>query len=267
MQEGNFYKIKKGDTFWGLEREWGLPHGTLQKLNPKVNPRKLQIGEGIKIKMPTLVYLVAEEISDNNHFIHQNKFKKQPIDNLYVHRRSSYMYPKRNRCQTSPHISYAEKTVGRLKNARKIIGLENIRRSSLLYSNELWHFQKNGVTTYPWKRMSNGASHWKNNIVSQHRATFRAGANAKSITPSLLRKGGYFLAVADIGLSGEIKPSHVVSVVLVGASTTGVGAIFAGVYFIADIGTGLITGKSISERLDGWVENNYGKLELYEGYY
>ncbi|AQY55126.1 endolysin [Geobacillus phage TP-84] len=43
------YKIKKGDTFWELEKKNGWPHGTLQKLNPGVNPAKLQIGQTIKI--------------------------------------------------------------------------------------------------------------------------------------------------------------------------------------------------------------------------
>lgn len=43
------YKIKKGDTFWELERKNGWPIGTLQKLNPGVNPTKLQIGQTIKI--------------------------------------------------------------------------------------------------------------------------------------------------------------------------------------------------------------------------
>ena len=43
------YAIQKGDTFWGLEENWGLKHGTLTGLNPKVNPRKLRIGERIHV--------------------------------------------------------------------------------------------------------------------------------------------------------------------------------------------------------------------------
>ncbi|UYL93864.1 endolysin [Geobacillus phage vB_GthS_PK2.1] len=43
------YKIRKGDTFWELEKKNGWPHGTLQKLNPGANPTKLQIGQTIKI--------------------------------------------------------------------------------------------------------------------------------------------------------------------------------------------------------------------------
>lgn len=42
------YNIKKGDTFWGLEDAWGIAHGTLQRLNPDIDPKKLQIGQSIR---------------------------------------------------------------------------------------------------------------------------------------------------------------------------------------------------------------------------
>jgi len=41
------YTIKKGDTFWDLECARHLPHGTLQKYNPDLNPNNLQIGQEI----------------------------------------------------------------------------------------------------------------------------------------------------------------------------------------------------------------------------
>lgn len=43
-----YYTIKSGDTFWGLENAWQLPHGTLQNLNQGVNPRALAIGQRIR---------------------------------------------------------------------------------------------------------------------------------------------------------------------------------------------------------------------------
>lgn len=43
-----YYTIQQGDTFYGLEDAWQLPHGTLQQLNPGVNPRTLQIGSKIR---------------------------------------------------------------------------------------------------------------------------------------------------------------------------------------------------------------------------
>lgn len=38
-----------GDTFWGLETEYGLPHGTLQQRNPQYDARSLPIGATIRI--------------------------------------------------------------------------------------------------------------------------------------------------------------------------------------------------------------------------
>ncbi len=42
------YTIRNGDTFWGLENAWRLPHGTLQRLNPTVVATRLQVGQKIR---------------------------------------------------------------------------------------------------------------------------------------------------------------------------------------------------------------------------
>ena len=41
------YIIKKGDTFWDLENARNLPHGTLQRQNPSLDPNNLQVGTEI----------------------------------------------------------------------------------------------------------------------------------------------------------------------------------------------------------------------------
>ena len=46
---GGAYTIKKGDTFWALEAANGWTHGTLQTLNPGVNPTQLAIGQPIVV--------------------------------------------------------------------------------------------------------------------------------------------------------------------------------------------------------------------------
>ena len=98
---------------------------------------------------------------------------------------------------------------------------------------------------------------------------------AKAISKGATKAGGAFLA-ADIALSGEVKPSHVINGAMLGASTTGVGAIAAGVWFVADYGTmgynRIVNGewKSLSDIIDEAAEENlgkYGKLELYDGLY
>lgn len=45
-----FFTVRAGDTFWGLEEGLGIQHGTLQALNPGVDPRKLAIGQKIRIR-------------------------------------------------------------------------------------------------------------------------------------------------------------------------------------------------------------------------
>lgn len=45
----NKHTIQKDDTFWGLEEKNGWAHGTLQNLNPGLDPKKLPIGAEINI--------------------------------------------------------------------------------------------------------------------------------------------------------------------------------------------------------------------------
>jgi N-acetylmuramoyl-L-alanine amidase len=48
LQNGD-YKIKKGDTFWSIARDFGVSVDALQKANPQVNARAIQIGSYINI--------------------------------------------------------------------------------------------------------------------------------------------------------------------------------------------------------------------------
>ena len=61
-------------------------------------------------------------------------------------------------------------------------------------------------------------------------------AKARNISTKLTHTGAVLIG-ADILLSGEIKPSHLINGAMLGVSTTGVGTIIAGVWFIADYGT------------------------------
>jgi N-acetylmuramoyl-L-alanine amidase len=45
-----YHTVDKDETFWSLENELKLKHGTLQKLNPKVDPGKLHEGKKIRVK-------------------------------------------------------------------------------------------------------------------------------------------------------------------------------------------------------------------------
>ena len=93
-------------------------------------------------------------------------------------------------------------------------------------------------------------------------------AKARNISTKLTYAGAVLIG-ADILLSGEIKPSHLINGAMLGVSTTGVGTIIAGVCFIAGYGTMRInyifTGeaKGISDMID----ESIGTYELYEGIY
>jgi N-acetylmuramoyl-L-alanine amidase len=45
-----YHIIDNNDTFWNLENNLKLKHGTLQKLNTKVDPTKLKAGQKIRVK-------------------------------------------------------------------------------------------------------------------------------------------------------------------------------------------------------------------------
>jgi len=53
--EFNTYTIKSGDTFWGIEEEWGIPYDTLKKMNPEYDPRNLPIDA--EILMPPMLII------------------------------------------------------------------------------------------------------------------------------------------------------------------------------------------------------------------
>lgn len=93
-------------------------------------------------------------------------------------------------------------------------------------------------------------------------------AKSRNILTKFTHAGAVLIG-ADILLSGEIKPSHLINGAMLGVSTTGVGTIIAGVWFIADYGTMginyIFTGeaKGISDMID----ESIGTYELYEGIY
>lgn len=47
--EERYYTVLPGDTYWGLEDAWQLPHGRLQELNPQYPARELPVGARIRI--------------------------------------------------------------------------------------------------------------------------------------------------------------------------------------------------------------------------
>jgi hypothetical protein len=98
--------------------------------------------------------------------------------------------------------------------------------------NELWHQTKTrGVSWQPQSKWKNpGAKHWRNVQTAPLKGVRNAGR--------FLGVGaGGVLVIADVAMSGEIKPSNWINGGMAGISWTGVGSIIAGVWFVADFGT------------------------------
>jgi len=78
---------------------------------------------------------------------------------------------------------------------------------------------------------------------------------------------------ADVVMSGQMKPSHYISGGMLAASSTGVGSIVAGVWFIADMGTGAYNYyfsddgfRTLSDVID---ESSFGQsitVDMYDGF-
>ncbi|MFC4749756.1 RHS repeat-associated core domain-containing protein [Flavobacterium branchiicola] len=133
--------------------------------------------------------------------------------------------------------------------------------------NEVWHVTKTAGTSFYWQ------SRWKNPGAMYHRANQIAKVKGARGLSTKLTKAGGALLVADIALSGNIKPSHVINGAMLGVSTTGVGSIVAGVWFVADFGTMGVNyliydeAKGLGDILD---DSDFGKtitIKMYEGLY
>ncbi len=143
----------------------------------------------------------------------------------------------------------------------------NVPRTGFFKYNELWHQTKTRGVSFAWQ------NRWKNPGAKFWRGQQVKGFQGARALGDKLTKAGAVLLVADIVMSGEIKPSHAINTFMLGASTTGVGSIVAGVWFVADMSTMgvnyLMNGeaKGLGDMIDESVSNKYGKLELYDGLY
>lgn len=44
-----YHTIRSGETYWGIAPKYGTTWQTIQKLNPNVDPRRLQIGQKVRV--------------------------------------------------------------------------------------------------------------------------------------------------------------------------------------------------------------------------
>lgn len=131
--------------------------------------------------------------------------------------------------------------------------------------NEVWHKYKTAKAGVAWR----WEKRWGHNLAKATRAKqVQTVAKARNLSSKLTKAGG-ILIVADIALSGEIKPSHAINTAMLGLSTTGLGTIVAGIWFVADFGTMganyLLNGEA--KGIGDIIDESFGTLEMYDGVY
>ena len=179
---------------------------------------------------------------------------------------------------TTPDISVSNRPTFRPKfrhdgydDAMKLIaGIEGavstVAGAKFALHNEVLRFNQNAAykLSSPLTTMKNGASYWNNKFVKAVRTNHLAPLKTLSS-----KAPGGILVAADIALSGELKPSHAINVAMIGASFTGVGTVLAGVWFVADYGTGFynyLNGDGFYTISDS-IDEKYGTYHMYNGIY
>jgi RHS repeat-associated protein len=110
-----------------------------------------------------------------------------------------------------------------------------------------------------WWKQKNGTWRWRNNATKSnylfkrsYQLTGKALAKAKTLSTRLAAVN-VALIVSDVIANKQISASHLINGAMTAISFTGVGSVVAGLWFVADLGTQLVTGRSLSERLDELV--------------
>jgi len=109
------------------------------------------------------------------------------------------------------------------------ISTRNVYTSGYLKYNNLWHKTKTRGYSFATQNKWNNsrAKYWREQQIK----SFQSGRNiGKALT-----KIGSGLVVADVLMSGQMKPSHYINGGMLAASGTGVGSIVAGIWFVADM--------------------------------
>jgi len=121
-----------------------------------------------------------------------------------------------------------------------------------MFHNELYWVQKNG-TLRSTKMLNNSNKIYRTsyNLVKKSFAKAKVWSN-RMATLGLITTG------IDIAADGQIRPSHMVNLTMAGISYTGVGSLFAGGYWITDMGFEVFTGYSLGDRLDQWLAPQHG---------
>src|SRR5690554_3784546 len=154
-------------------------------------------------------------------------------------------------------MSWSNGIVGGLSTA-------NIFPSGYLKHNELWHKTKTRGYSFA------GQDKWKNSGAKYWRGQQVKGFEGNRNIGKALTKAGGILVATDIVLSGEVRPSHWINGGMLAVSGTCVGSIVAGIWFIADYGTGAynyIFTQDGFRTLSDVIDENVGTYKVYDELY
>jgi hypothetical protein len=128
-------------------------------------------------------------------------------------------------------------------------------------SNELYHYTRSSGNLH-----FRGGKYWNNPFVNNSKAAIAARGGAWRSAGTKLGYAGIAITTGDALMSGEFRTSQGINVAMttLAIAIPGVGSIVAGVYFVADIGLTLSTGRGIGDRIDAATG---GTHELYNGLY
>lgn len=303
---GAVHEMKPGDSLWKIAKEQGVTVDQLYEWNPslkELDERKIPIGTKVKIKpaspqeglqsRPYMADIIVQCDPESLNDLAQNlgqysspdnampppillhpEFSSEGFSGQDPYREPSPPVPPNPFPADSPNdedtsldlpsigsfLDYSMWTVN-----TSVGGMSTylVYEGKYYKWNEFWHKTKTRGTAFRWQ------SRWNRGVAPAQRAKQVATvAKARNFSSKLTKVGG-ILIVADVALSGELKPSHAINALMLGASTTGVGAIAAGIWFIADFGTMgvnyLVNGEA--KGIGDMVDERWGTLEIYEGAY
>ena len=153
-------------------------------------------------------------------------------------------------------VNLTENTKGEKENFLKDIAditgwVSTIRTGEDIYWNSLSKGQQQKLAYDIQKSL-------KSDGVRMYTKEIKAGINSRMFNYKLGAASGLLIAT-DIAISGEVRPSHVVSGIMTGIGLTGWGSPIAAGYFLIDLGMGLFYDGGLS----GYVDDQWG-VPLYD---
>jgi RHS repeat-associated protein len=170
------YVVQKGDMYWDLENKWGLEHGNLEKWNPGVGPKNLQIGQTINTIEPIKPFTDIASTTGN--------VTQGQSDN-----------------QLREFLSGASNTIGFLSiGVGAIEHLGGLEKATELLKEGKFEAVWNGETKQ-WSLKFQGNKTVPAEFVQQSKSSYISKAVSNTRLLNAVKTGGIILSVSGVGIS------------------------------------------------------------------